>query len=271
MTPQNLESFAGLKISKSEDVQSKGDVYIIYGQGGVGKTTLAAEIAESEFVKRGTLWLTMDGNTKSISNLIRSGRIQEVEIKRWSELQKMTDSYIREQPWDAVAIDNMSEGQSIDLRDITGGARQPEIQEYGLSEAHMISLIRKWRDIARANDINVFILFWEMQVNKGAGTKDDLHVTNKLAAKLAGIVGNVMHLTSETDKDITRKITIAGPSTRTAAKFTRDRTDSVQWTIPNEIYYRLDQTPLIDILNTIRNGVTFPAAKYQRKATTNES
>ncbi len=271
MTPQNLESFAGLKVTKPHERATRGNVYVIYGQGGVGKTALAAQIVDSEFVKRGVVWLDIDAGTDTIDHLIKEGKIQQVQIESWNQLDKFTQAYIREQPWDVVCIDNMSEGQTLDLRGITGSDRQPEIQEYGTSEAHMLSVVRRWRDIAEQNDIIVFILFWETTKDKGGGKKDDLQVTNKLAEKLAGIVGWVLHLTSEPDRDVTRKISIAGASTKTAAKSRRDITDKVAWSIPNEIYYRVDQTPLVDMLRAIRNGVTFPASKYQRKADTSST
>jgi hypothetical protein len=74
-----------------------------------------------------------------------------------------------------------------------------------------------------------------------------------------------MHLTTESDRDVTRHISIGGASAQTAAKFRRDKTDANAWTIPYDIYYRRDQAPLVDMMETIYNGVPFPAEKYARK------
>lgn len=272
--PKTLTKFAGIDVRTAKQATKRGGVFIIYGQGGVGKTTAVADLATSKFVQHGTLWLDMDAGTDSIENLIRTEVIQSIRVTTWAQLQKITDNYANEQPWDLVCLDNLSEGQSLDLAAITGNtARIVEIQEYGVSQVHVLSLVRKWRNIAEANGILVFILLWQQEVkNDRTGVvKNELHLTKKLAEAMGGVIGCVMHLTTESDRDVTRHISIGGASAVTAAKFRRDKTDDNAWTIPYDIYYRRDQTPLIDMMETLFNGVPFPAAKYARKVQRDDS
>lgn len=265
--PRSLTKFAGLDVDPPVAAAKQGGVYVIYGQGGVGKTTAVADLATSKFVKRGTLWLNMDAGEDSIRYLIKQGTIQNMPIETWGKLEKVTDAYANEQPWDLVCIDNLSEGQAKDLDTITNHTNMPEIQDYGKSQAHVLALTRKWVNIAEKNGILVFILMWQSEVkNERTGiTKSELHLTKKLAESMGGVVGCVMHLTTENDRDVTRHISIGGSSQQTAAKFRRDKTDTNAWTIPYDIYYRRDQTPLVDMMDTLYNGVPFPAERYARK------
>jgi hypothetical protein len=156
----------------------------------------------------------------------------------------------------------------MDLNAITGGVpRIVEIQEYGISQVHVLSLVRKWRNIADATGITVFILFWQRELinERTKTTKHELYLTKQLAEAMGGVIGCVMHLTTENDRDVTRHLSLSGASSVTAAKFRRDKTDDVMWTIPNDIYYRKDQAPLVDMMATIYEGVPFPTERYARK------
>jgi GTPase SAR1 family protein len=188
--PKSLTKFAGLDIIAPTVDTKRGGVYVIYGQGGVGKTTAVADLATSKFVERGTAWANMDAGEDSIIHLIRQGVIQNLPMDTWAQLEKFTNAYVNEQPWDLVCIDNLSEGQSKDLAAITNG-NKPEIQDYGVSQAHVLSLVRKWVNIAKHNGILVFILMWQQEVkNERTGViKNDIYLTKKLAEAMGGVVG----------------------------------------------------------------------------------
>lgn len=268
----DIRKFAGISIDDPEEIRQRGSVFIIYGIPGSGKTSLAAQLVDSEFVKRGAAWLNADAQHNVIQHHIDSKKVQNFTITDFDQVEKFQQEYEHDQPWDLVVNDNITEYQELILtKEAKGGPR--EIQHYGTSSLKLLSLARKWRKIADKYGITVLMLAWEFAdqvesdgILKKTITKHNVDLTDKLSQRFPGVVGTCIHLVKEDDRDHTRHILLDGASDRTQAKFNRNEGEKAVWSIPTDIYYRLGQKPLVDILRTVRNGATFPTEKYQRKA-----
>lgn len=262
----SLEKFGGLSVDVPTDIKQKGRVIIVYGPGGVGKTSMLLQLVDSAYVSRGIAHLDMDAGHESIQDAIDEGKISHFTIRSWPEAKAWQDAYVREQPWDVVCVDNVSELQVLNISHLDPGNVVHDIQYYNGSQAQMMQYVRTWRDIAARTGITVILLAWEMGVTAPATklTKAMLALPNKLSERMPGMVGIVMHLTIESDRFKTRKLSVEEASALGVAKFRRDPNDKAAWSIPDDLYYRLGERPLVDLLDTIEKGVMFPTERYER-------
>src|SRR5688500_7129694 len=106
MTPDNIDTFAGLKIDDGVNV-APGLFMAIYGTGGGGKTTLASEIVLSEY---GTPAIIADveGGSSSVTHLRKDG-LTIVHPITWTDLKNLKKALEkRDCPYKSVIFDNMS-------------------------------------------------------------------------------------------------------------------------------------------------------------------
>lgn len=267
----DIRRFAGISIDTPEEIKQTGTVIVIYGPPGAGKTALADQIVDSPFVKRGVVWLNADAGHDVIQHHIDEGKVQNITITDFQQIENFQKEYHREQPWDVVVCDNTTEYEDLILAKLaltTNGERQ--IQHYNTSQGKIMSMTRDWRMLANKNGLTVFILAWEFAktvkqtegINATTVTKHHVDLSNKLSQRFPGVVGTVIHLTVEDDKDHTRHIWLGGTSDKTQAKLRRDEFNEAAWTIPYDIYFRMGERPLVDLLKTLKEGVPFPADKY---------
>lgn len=261
---KEIREFAGLTIDDPQEIKQKGRVIIIYGPGGAGKTTTMEQFIGTEYVTRGIVHLDVDAGHESVQTAIEHQDIQHITIRDWNSAKKFQDKYVQDQPWDLVFVDNVSELQVLNMKTIDPQHEVHEIQYYNTSQAQMMSYVRTWRDIASRTGITVVLIGWEMGVTAAATnlTKAMIALPHKLSEKMPGMVGIVIHLTVENDRHKTRCMSIVESSAVGVAKFRRDDSDKAAWSIPDDVYYRRGEKPLVDMLETMEKGVMFPADKY---------
>jgi hypothetical protein len=269
----DIRKFAGLSIDTPEEARQSGVVQVIYGAPGSGKTTAAAQLVGSKYCQRGAVWLNADAGQEAIQHLIDTKQVQNIPITSYSQVESFTKEYSRDQPWDLVVLDNITEFQSLIHKQLAPDG-PTEIQHYNTSTAKIMSLAREWRLLAHKYGLTVLMLAWEFastdREDRGKGeytvTRRSVDLSDKLGQRFPGVVGTCIHITVEGDSKLTRKMALGGASTRTQAKLRRDEEDSSAWTIPYELYYRRGEKPLVDIITTLKENVPFPIDKYQRRA-----
>lgn len=276
MTPDNVNTFAGLRVVPARELTHDAICILIYSQGGVGKTTLAGMFSDYE-PAQDVLIVDGEGGATAIAN---KDHIDVVQAGKWSDidgvLKKFEQQATESKKYKTLVFDNLSEYQTINLATITNPAGSVGIQDWGRNTANMLSFTRRVRDLARFHGINVVMLAWsdsgEDQVS--GKIRHGVALTNKLAARLPGIVNMVGYLTIEDNPPYyTRKLSFAA-SPRTDAKFRRASGDAAS-PIPLELWYGLHQNPIVDMMRTFYEGVPFPVSKYvkpkgrQQTTTTN--
>lgn len=267
----DIRKFAGLSIDTPEDAKQTGTVCVIYGAPGAGKTTAACQLIDSPYCQRGAVILNADAGQEAVQHHIDSGKLANIDITSYTQVEAFQKEYSREQPWDLIILDNITEYQNL-IHKALSPEGPVEIQHYGISTAKIMALARQWRLLAHKYNLTVMLLAWEFastdreQKKEGeyAVTRRSVDLSDKLGQRFPGIVGTVMHITVESDRNLTRKLALGGASTRTQAKLRRDDNDTAAWTIPYELFYRRGERPLVDIMATLKEGVTFPQDKYKR-------
>lgn len=269
MTPENAtdgRTFAGLRVVRATELQHDAFCLLGYGQGGVGKTTLAGMFADYG-PARDVLVVDGEGGATAISN---KAHIDVIQASKWREVEAILKQLERSSPSDipyrTVVFDNLSEYQTMQLASIVGEQLTGvEIQHWGQNTAAIMRVARRIRDLSRFKGINTVMLAWQYSGEDDV-TKKVRHgvaLTNKLAARLPGIVNVVGYLSIVDNPPLyTRRLSFAA-SPRTDAKFRRASGDKAS-AIPLEIYYGIEQNPIVDILRTLYEGVPFPTKQYEK-------
>lgn len=261
-----MDKFAGFTIRKANEDNPAGISIAIYGKPGVGKTTLAAQASLCAEGGR-TLILDAEGGARSISHL---DNVDIIDITSWQQLAQISNELMNPNvsiPWGTIILDNMSEYQAIGINALAG-RENPQLQMYLKNTNEMLYLTRAYRDMARKRGVNVFFIAWESpEKDEFTGiTKHDMGFTPSLARQFPGIIDIVIFLTSENDPpQFTRVISFA-PAPNTAAKFRRSRAE-VAKDIPLVLYYTQDETPMVDLLATLKGGKAWPTGKYVYRRT----
>lgn len=144
---------------------------MIYGQGGVGKTTLLGSVlTDARFMP--ALLIDVDKSTESISSKLRwvksieqlgspiPGKIDAISLKTWGDLQDIynwlfDDRYEKKRKsYMTLIIDTLTELHYKCLEHVAGSdpngrvdLDMPEIQDYGKAGAMMKRMVRALRDL----------------------------------------------------------------------------------------------------------------------------
>lgn len=254
-----LKSIGGINILSAEELPPWGISAAIYGPPGAGKTTFCAYACEA-IDGAPVLDLDAEGGARSIMHL----PVEVAPVDTWEKIKRITAGImaIEDLPYKTIILDNMSEYQALNLKSVAGSG-QPQIQHYQTCTIDLLNLTRQYRDLAKRKGINVFFIAWESpEKDDSTGIiKKDVGFTPSLARQFPGIVDIVGYLSVEAGE--TRRLTFA-PSIRTAAKFRRSLTEAAR-KIPLTINYKMEDKPIVDILNTLRGGADWPTSKYTKQ------
>jgi len=246
----------GLEVFDTNDWTQLGTNWTLYGQGGAGKTTLPASLEDSEFGP------VLYGASESGISVLQGLGVQYVNINNWDDSAKLLKAFKgpNPPPVKSVALDNLSE-MADKCKWFVSPSGQPTQPEWNKITNLMLNMIRDWRDLTKVMDLNVFFLAWDADERDELNfVKKDINFTPALRKAFPGIVDTVGHIDVLDRRPDMRKITFA-PSPKTIAKFRRAATSNAR-KIPYEIYYGLDNMPLVDIMRTLKSDKEWPAAKY---------
>jgi phage nucleotide-binding protein len=259
LTEENAgPKIAGLDIRKAGDRTFLGIFMALYGQGGSGKTTLAAEVYK---VGR-TLLLDAESGTDSISHLQNEPNLDIVDIVNYKQFDTLINALKQDsRDYVNIVVDNLVE--IIDFcEDYHGikGNDSHDLQNYKLVKRDIIHHVKTLRDIARTRGINVIMCAWDADEKDNRGVvKKDLAFTPALRKEFPGICTIIGHIDVLSDPD-KRRLDFA-PSPKSVSKFKRSR-DSAAIKIPYKVVYDIDHLPLADIINTAKGVSEWPSKKY---------
>jgi len=135
-----------IKIKSTKDVTAEGANMVIYGESGVGKTTLVSHLENA-------IILSAEQGLLSLKNF----DIPYIEIKNIDDVQEAYD-YVRKSDYDHIVFDSLTEIAEVVLYIIQDdlvkeGKGKDKRQGYGaLADAFGV-MIRKFRDIKGKNTI----------------------------------------------------------------------------------------------------------------------
>lgn len=254
------ENWAGFNLrSASQVATNKGLFIVLYGQGGGGKTTLAASIRFSEFANS-ILHCNIEGNAQVLAHI---PEITVLDIFKWTEAKDLVKKAQRDDcPFDTFIWDNLTELQNLNIKHIVPEGKRPEIQHWGTCTADMLEFIRDCRILTEKYNKNVILTVWnEHEKNEATGrVRNHVAFTPSLAKQVPGIVSmvglvrpvtnvpakRILDFTIDEDADI--KFQVA--PTDEAAK------------IPLKIKYGVNDPVLADMLDAIKGIKPWPADKY---------
>lgn len=270
MTAENageiLRKLGGVEVRRltgNVAASEEGAFIILYGQGGAGKTTLAASCLESEF---GSPYLHIDAEGGLDAIIDRKG-VEYVSIYNWVQFDNLTKELVREKGggYKAICVDNLVEVYNLSLEKIAGKTDAPEIQEWGEAFREVRHKIREYRDLARKYGITVIMCAWDADEKDDRGVvKKDIALSPSLRKQVPGLTTIIGHVRVLDDPNMRMLDFASGP--KTIAKFRRSRSANAQ-KIPFQIRYPVDKLPLGDIINVLRGGANWPTSKYPAATT----
>lgn len=214
---------------------------LVYGEPGVGKTTLLASGADDERLWPGLL-LDFEGGTLAIRSKVRQVAIEDlvadeiepeeerldvVRITEWDDFQAIYEYLVAADPfpYQLVGIDSLSEVNVLCLDDVVLEAARKsashaedvvELQDYGKNSIRMKRLVRGFRDLPCHVAFTAGVQTSTNPKTKLQQTQPDF--TGKLVWQIAGLVDIVGLLTREPAEDEVHRILQTAPTDSWVAK-----------------------------------------------------
>lgn len=261
----------GLRIYQSNEQVQQGRCIGFYGEPGVGKTTLVAQMADCEYTSP-LLHINAAGGAWVFSH--RSD-ITVVDVFKWTDFSSASARLFQARaiPFKGILIDQLSELQALNVISIMGGGTgigntaMPTQQQWGASTAQMANVLRGYHDLSRRHGI-VVVMMAQQDSRKDSVTnaivKAGIGLTPSLARTFPAIMDIVGHLSVANDPPAYTRILNFAKTAHSDAKFRRNKTE-VANSIPLTIAFQ-DQPVLVDILNTLIGGKPWPTKNYANLA-----
>ncbi len=243
------------------DAKTNGRSIFIMGDGGAGKTTIAATLADTQF---GTpaCYIDVDGGAHVISSKLNQG-LYYYKFETCQKLELLIRGLVDSCPFKAVVLDN---GSSLAFQKLQDMRRQrPQEVDWKLYNdvTNYVQVVcETLHMIAQKYNIITIVNFWTAIETD---PDDDTHrritpaLNPALLARVQGIPDILAYLSVEDDANHTRKLTMTPPTSRLLTKFRRDKNDVAQG-IPEELW----NPSLAPIVDTLINGTPFPKERFVR-------
>lgn len=268
LTPVNaltvIRKLGGLDV-KPVSNEERGLILGIYGEPGIGKTTLAATITDSEF-GRPALYIDARGNPHVVNSY--ADRIDVVTIEKFAQLEAIRQSLLKDKTLDykTIIIDTLTEAWSIDLRDLYGPTADVDWQKHSASTADVLQLVRNYVDLSTSGPkVNVVFVMQETveerTINNQKITRSEIHFNKKLQEYLPSLVNFLGRLyIYEQNAPFRRVLDFTPAPTLHQSKIQRDPNDPAARDIPYQVY----NPSLAPIVDAIRGHVAWPVAAHER-------
>ena len=269
LTPENarqvIKKYGGIECSPVS-APDKGVIIGIYGPGGIGKTTTAATITDTELGAPGIL-LNARGNPHVVSSY--SDRLDVIDITQFKQVEAIRQDFLKDKdfPYKSIILDNVSEMWMQDLRDLYGPIADIGWEKHAASSADVAQLVRNFIDMAetwrRVNIVFVFQETPETRTIRGQEVKSrsELGFNKALQGHVPSLINYLGRLYQVSDHpNYTRMLDFSPIETMHQAKLQIDPKDPVLKQIPYEQY----NPSLASLVDTIRGHQPWPVAKHAR-------
>lgn len=256
LSPSNL---GGLKVRKASE-SKENPTTLIYGDGGTGKTTLAASSADVDSMCP-VLHLNIENGADSIR---KRTNIDVVDIESIAELQSVFSELYQKQGagYKTVIVDNLTEAQAIGIDHILKTPRLTydfvefegatwQNGAYNRSSEQMRKLMRYFRDLP----VHTIFIAWEKNYANEGPAEIGPAFTKTFGQEAPGLVNDVYRLSVKGGERVLQ----TGRTDRLSAK---DRTGTLPTIIRN---------PTMSLLNDYWTGKLVkpdPSSEPEKKSST---
>lgn len=258
-----IRQFGKLPVYNISSLQRQGLFWLIYGPGGLGKTSLALSAINSTFgVPLCLVEIDRGGSVGSHLNC------DAILIKKYEDFTEFMNELSKGSEWLTIVIDPLT-----DLADMCFEMKERQIhsadprQHYAAMTAEMVKRIKQLRDLSMNSGVNVILTCWEDDYTDEITKvrRNGLKLNPALRDRVQGLVTTIGYLTLAAD-DKTRVLQLA-PSKRYATKFRRSDDDVAQ-----QIPFNIPEPSMGPIIDTLIGGKPFKLTTKQQtllKGTTN--
>lgn len=268
ITPLNIQKvlrkYGGIE-AKPVTAEDRGLALGIYGPGGVGKTTLAATITDSEL---GTPALYFDarGNPHVISSY--GERVDVLPIAKFADVERVRQDILKDKdfPYKSIILDNVTEMWSMDLRDKYGPVGVVDWTKHSATTSDLLQLVRNFVDLTVTGPrVNVVFIFQETPeirtIRAREVTRSEVAFNKALQSHIPTLINFLGRLYQISDTPpYTRMLSFAPVETVHQAKVQIDPNDPAARDMPLEQY----NPSLASILDSIRGHEPWPLTKHAR-------
>lgn len=250
-----VRQFGKLPVYSIASLQRQGLFWLIYGPGGLGKTSLALSAIDS-----------VHGNPLLLVEIDRGGSVgsdrncEAILIKKYQDFKDFMDELRKGSEWVTIVVDPLTELFDMCLEDAERRIHSADPrQHYNASTIEIVKQIRILRDLSMNAGVNVILTCWEDDYTDEVTKvrRNGLKLNPALRDRVQGLVTTIGYLTLAAD-DKTRVLQLA-PSKRYATKFRRSNDDVAQ-----QIPFNIPEPSMAPILDTLIGGKPFKLTTKQQ-------
>jgi hypothetical protein len=267
LTPANaatvIRRLGGIEV-KPVSSEERGLVMGIYGEPGVGKTTVAASITDSEF-GRPALYIDARGNPHVIASY--ADKIDVVSIASFGQLEAVRQDLLKgKEQYKTVIIDTLTEAWAIDLRDLYNPTADVSWQMYSAVTRDLEQTVRNFTDLSTMGPkMNVVFVMQqsveERVIMNQKVSRFEINFNKALQESLPSLIsflGRMYYY--EVTPPFGRVLDFSPAPTLHQAKLQKDRDDPASKDMP----YLMYDPSLAPILDAIRGHIPWPTEAHSK-------